>query len=291
MSIAFVDRNPTFGEVEKLRLILSTYQDGTGMQADKNGKTLPGWRDFERSTALAFGGYPQENKAIFDILFPDTNNPKISYGLSCKMRNTLDKISQDGRVTIEVSNSAGKFWSHLETKKINQSNYRTQASEVGAALTEIIEYWHGEAKTNSEGTYILQKGKVIKAAMRNGGNINLDKSSFLVLSYNKKGWYQLHQFALTFPDALSLSWEFTVGTGRNSGESRRLVGKDKSGVIFEWYGQSGGQFKYYPLATNAKWSSERFQLELLPDSEGYGILSKARVYFPGLWEKATTGPL
>ncbi len=68
MSIAFVERNPSHTEIERLRLVLSTYQDGTGMLAQKSGTTLPGWRDFERSVALAFGGVAQESKFIFDIL-------------------------------------------------------------------------------------------------------------------------------------------------------------------------------------------------------------------------------
>ncbi len=43
-----------------MRLILSTYQDGTGMLKNKKNpmkvKTLPGWRDFERAVAIAFDG-------------------------------------------------------------------------------------------------------------------------------------------------------------------------------------------------------------------------------------------
>lgn len=67
MRIPFVDRDPTQTEVEKLRLILSTYQDGTGQQVVRNGRTLPGWRDFERTVAAAFGGEPQESKFIKDF--------------------------------------------------------------------------------------------------------------------------------------------------------------------------------------------------------------------------------
>ncbi len=48
MTVPFVTRNPTDKEIEKFRLILSTYQDGSGMLKRKD-RTLPGWRDFERS--------------------------------------------------------------------------------------------------------------------------------------------------------------------------------------------------------------------------------------------------
>ena len=61
---------PTPSEVEKLRLVLSSYQDGTGQLAQSDGSTLPGLRDFERSVALTFGGIAQESKAIFDVVIP-----------------------------------------------------------------------------------------------------------------------------------------------------------------------------------------------------------------------------
>ncbi|GAB4581367.1 MAG: hypothetical protein Fur0022_41140 [Anaerolineales bacterium] len=60
-------------QVEKIRLILSTYQDGTGQLTVQSGRTLPGWRDFERAVALSVKGIAQENKAIFDVLIPHGN--------------------------------------------------------------------------------------------------------------------------------------------------------------------------------------------------------------------------
>src|ERR1051325_6360035 len=114
---------PTPKAVERLRLILSTYQDGTGMLAQPNGVTLPGWRDFERAVALALGGEAQENKAIFDVLLPDSQRAGVKIGLSCKMRSELDRIDKDGRVAFELSNSAGKFWDYLKIKGINHANY------------------------------------------------------------------------------------------------------------------------------------------------------------------------
>lgn len=175
-------RNPTPGEVEKLRLILSTYQDGTGMLAQENGMTLPGWRDFERAVALAFGGEAQENKAIFDVLLPSPDSLDVKYGLSCKMRRELDRIDKDGRVTLELSNSAGKFWDHLKTKRINQRNYENRPLDVGVALVELVEQWHE------------------KVSVTHGGKVDLAGSSYLALSWNKAGLYQLHQFSLRLPD-------------------------------------------------------------------------------------------
>ena len=205
---------PTPSEVERLRLILSTYQDGTGMLAQKGGGTLPGWRDFERSVAVVFGGEAQENKAIFDVLVPTTDDPHVKYGLSCKMRRELNQIEKTGRVAFELSNSAGKFWDYLNVKKLNQKNYRKSPAEVGTALLELVNQWHDEASVEQSGV------------------VNLSKSSHLVLSWNKAGWYQLHQFSIHLPEPESLKWHFPT--------TRCLKGDDGSGTLLEWYGESGG---------------------------------------------------
>lgn len=65
----------TAQDLAKLRLVLSTYQDGTGMLAASNGRTLPGWRDFERAVAGVFAGESQESKYVFDVVLsnPDQN--------------------------------------------------------------------------------------------------------------------------------------------------------------------------------------------------------------------------
>ncbi len=252
-------RTLTPNEVEKIRLILSTYQDGTGMLAQKSGGTLPGWRDFERTVAIVLGGEAQENKAIFDVLVPEPAQSPIKYGLSCKMRRELSQIDKTGRVAFELSNSAGKFWTHLKLKKIFQKNYRRNPSEVGAALLDLVKQWHDEV------------------SIANGGIVDLDASSYLVLSWNKMGWYQLYQFPIHLHDPKSLKWHFPT--------ARCLRGDDTLGTLFEWYGESGGQLKYYPLAKESIWHSEKFQLEPLNTGE-HGIIAKVAAYFPELWTKA-----
>ncbi len=259
---------PTTREVEKLRLILSTYQDGTGMLQQSGGMTLPGWRDFERAVALAFGGEAQESKAIFDVLLP-ADRPGIKYGLSCKMRGELNRIDRDGRVTLELSNSAGKFWDYLSTKGLHQRNYKKHPREVGIALIELVERWHQEVSLEA------------------GGNIDLSGSYFLALSWNKADWYQLHQFPLRLPDPKRLKWYFPAAIKRGrSTLARRLNGDDAFGTLFEWYGESGGQLKYYPFASAATWSSERFRLEPLKRVK-HGLMAKVAAYFPRLWKRAS----
>lgn len=272
MALPLIQRKPTAKEVERLRLILSTFQDGTGMLQVNDNRTLPGWRDFERSTALAFHGEAQESKAIFDVLLQDERKDKVFYGLSCKMRSELNRIGRDGRVTIEVSNSAGQFWSGLQARGLNQTNYKDRPNEVGASLIETVNEWHNIV------------------SLERGGQIDVHRSYYLILSWNKTGNYQLHQFALTLPDAEELTWSFPLlGRGAEPEEfGRRLTGNDGQGNLFEWYGESGGQLKYYPLAENAVWASRIFQLEPLGDIE-YGIINKAKVYFPDKWKLVQEG--
>lgn len=249
----------TVGQLEKMRLILSTYQDGSGQLARPNGKTLPGWRDFERATALVFEGIAQESKAIYDVLVPLSAAPTIYYGIACKMRKLLQNVHRTGRVAIEVSNSSGKFWSALQREGL--SDFETMPARAGDILLRLIEQWHNEVDLTA------------------GGNIDTQRSFYLILQWDEKTLtYQMYQYALAFPNPATLSW---------SAQGRRLVGRDAQGIIIEWYGHSGGQLKYYPPIEQAIWISDIFTLEPLPISdEGHGVLRKVREYYPELWRKA-----
>lgn len=267
--VPLADRPPSQSELEKFRLIFSTYQDGTGMLAHADGRTLPGWRDFERSLALALGGTPSESKDIFDVRLPDPARNRVFYGVSCKMRRELSGIDRRGRATIELSNSARKFWDRLKAIGIDQGNYKQAPEDVGRALIELVTEWH------------------LLASVEQGGNVDLSKSCYLTLSWNKEGLYQLHQFSLALPDPDELTWLFP--TYNRSGQTmvaNHLKGNDSQGGLFDWYGESGGQLKYYPLVSNAIWKSPRFTLEPLPANRQHGLLHKAGSYFPRQWAAA-----
>jgi hypothetical protein len=269
MIIPFIDRDPTQNEFERFRLILSTYQDGSGQQALRDGRTLPGWRDFERSVAIAFGGEAQENKSIFDVLLPETSRNGVYFGVSCKMRRTLNDTKRTGRVTLELSNSSGKFWQRLGEIGIHQQNYKDKPTEVAKSLLNQEKEWHEEI------------------GLKCGGMVDLLQSFYLALSWNMQGEYRLFKFPLSLPKVTSLKWDFPSAV-KNGEEriGRRLRGQDRKGTLFEWYGESGGQLKYYPLVESALWNSPIFRLEPLPDdwNEKHGILAKAADYFPDLWE-------
>ena len=251
--IPFVNRVPTQQEIEKFRLILSTYQDGSGMLVDGD-KTLPGWRDFERTVAVSFNGKALESKWIYDVLLPADDLIGFQYGVSCKMRNTLRVVEKKQRVTIEVANASGEFWDAIKDVGLTQENYHTNPKLVGIKLIKVVENWHTNVGIENEGT------------------VNNNDSFYLILQWERKsGRYQLFQFPIKLPDPSQLEWQVN---------GRRLVGKDEKGVLFEWYGLSGGQLKYYPLANNALWQSSIFYLEPLPEDTEYGLKQKAATYFP-----------
>lgn len=260
----FVDHDPTDKEIETLRLFLSTFQDGSGQLRTLTG-TLPGWRDFERAIAEFTGGICTEDKGIFDVLCPLPEANSVA-GLSCKMRQELARIGRDGRVTIELSNSSKRMWMALDVLGISAANYKTHATRVGCALVELVSDWHQAA------------------AIRRGQIVDRSKSSYISLLWNKKtGEYRIFRFPLMLPDPNDLEWYFPKSS---RGTAEHLNGDDAyGGRVFEWYGESGGQLKYYPHSKDALWTSPVFKLEKLHASGSATLAAKAAAYFLNRWSK------
>jgi hypothetical protein len=262
---------PSFQIFQKLRLILSTYQDGSGQLYVAGNKTLPGWRDFERSVAIAFHGSSQESKSIFDVIVSDAEGEGRYYGISCKMRGTLNDTIKKGYVSLELSNSSGQFWDEIKQQGLNEQTYRDHPSIVGKALVDRVESWHKSVSTES------------------GGSILLAKSFYLTLSWDiRSGYYQLHQFKHNLPDPTNLIWSFPLTKRKGAtNPGKRLIGAYNAHKLLEWYGESGGQLKYYPLTADAIWQSALFKLEPLPTHGDLQtvIMAKVSSYFPELWQQ------
>lgn len=115
MPIMLSSKGPTYEEMERLRLALSVFQDGSGWERTRTkGQdeyiTYAGYRQFERVVAEVFGGIAPENKGIFDVLIRLPGASNTWHGVSCKMRNALkDARKANGRAYIELANAAGKF--------------------------------------------------------------------------------------------------------------------------------------------------------------------------------------
>lgn len=244
----FRDRPPSPDELERLRLILSCFRDGSGQQILQDG-SRPGWRDFERAVAAWLGGVTAENKGVFDVAVPVPGH--LPYGLSCKT-SAVGALT-DSRVLFELHNSNAKAWARLEMLGIDPE---THPREAGLALVAQVREWHHGVT-----------------------DIDVDSSSYLVLVHDRRTWtsWRLLWYALTLDavDPAELAWSH-VG--------KRIQGETQDGHrLWEWYAWSGGQLKYYPRVTDARWTSEWFSLEV-PTPED--LVETAREYFPELWPES-----
>ena len=269
--LPFVERAPNAEEMERLRLLLSTFQDGSGqLPANKQRKTsLPGFRDFERACAATFSGVAVESKFFVDVIFPLAAHPATYYGVDCKMRGELRKADRAGLITVELTNALADIWGLLGSKGITQANIEQKAQEAGPLVVEAIES-------------IKKRGS---AAYPNGP-IVAEKSYYLVLLWNQaEGIYQLYQLPLALPVSDTIVWTCESRQRKKNGSgTATLTGKLGETVLYEWYGFSGGQAKYYPSTNTAIWTSDRFRLEPLAESVETGLVNKARAYFPDKWK-------
>ena len=253
-------------QVEQIRLLMSTYQDGTGQLRIKDGTTLPNWRDFERSVATTFNGFAFENKGFLDVVIDGKEITDLGrIGISCKMRNTLTNFISSGSISMELSNALNKFWTELQKNKIhNIGHVRLVPDRAGKIIVDLYESWKYKAAETID--------------------VNIEKSFYLTCLYDeKKGLYQLFALPFLLPDPASLNWIMRESKERDENRGT-LVAKKEDKVIIEWYGTSGGQLKYYPNGNDVIWQSNMFTLEPIPEIEsGYGLIQKAKSYFPDKW--------
>lgn len=120
------------------------------------------------------------------------------------------------------------------------------------------------------------------ASWHQQATIDLTRSSYLLLAYDAQGFYQLFQFPLQFPQ--NLDWHIPQHQRGGQVVAGNLRGVDDDGVVFEWFGESGGQLKYYPRLANAQWVSAPFELEPLPATLEDGLIAKVKTYFPQQWQ-------
>src|SRR2546430_1579204 len=86
MGLAYATRPPTLREDQTLRLLLSTYRDGTGNQRERDKSTRANWREMERCVAELLTGVGGEDKNIFDIVAHDDARNTVAYGFSVKSK-------------------------------------------------------------------------------------------------------------------------------------------------------------------------------------------------------------
>lgn len=253
MPYAYRDRPLNDYEFEELRLILSSFRDGTGQVVLKEtGETMPGFRDYERALATVLNGSAPENKGVFDVIVPTEDMP---FGISCKM--TSMRPAHHGSSFMELSNSAAKFRARLLDHQIN---WVTEPMLAGPVIIDLVTEWH----------YALED------------EIDIESSKYSVLSHNRR-WTEFQ--LLSFP--LDLRIANPRGDVDWAKEGASLNGyvyvSGRRHRLWECFLNSGGQLKYYPPFEWADWISEPFVLELPPPGS---LRTRAQDYFGGSWPDA-----
>ena len=244
------DRQFSPAEFEVLRLILSTYRDGSGQNVVKpSGASMPGFRDFERALAVVSGGSATENKGIFDVVVPADPLP---YGLSAKMAKL--QPAKNKCSFMELANSAAKFREHWLSLQIN---WFTEPMLAGPALVDLVTSWH----------------------LAEAGGIDVGGSRYVILAHDGR-WekFQLSAFPLTLKQANPIGDIEWLAEGKSL--NGYLDDDGRRHRLWQCYPNSGGQLKYYPLLKWAEWITDLFTLEVPPVGSP---AQRAAEYFPDLW--------
>lgn len=254
MSVPFRDRPLSSTEIERMRLALSTFRDGSGQYLKKQKIFMPDYLDFERVTALVCGGTTSEDKGVFDVTVPTPDGLPI--GISCKMA-TVQSVATKSSF-MELSNSQKKFEDEFSRRSIN---WKTQPELAGPAVVNLVESWH-----------LVHKDR-----------LDLAGSRYLVLSHDER-WtrFQLLCFPLSLSRSPDIEW-CNEGANKNGGPSTvagYIYDDGRRHRLWQLYQNSGGQLKYYPLLEWADWTSDVFELESPPVQN---LRQKVDDYFPGMW--------
>jgi hypothetical protein len=244
MSIPFIDRNPTDTELEKVRLILSSYQE-SGLLILEDSRTI----DFIRAISTVFQA--QKSQIVpsnFDLVLKP-NNSDSQYGISCltqrmPLANTKAS-SKRSKIMIRI-----RYKSHFLPFEFNGETISTITPEKrGHLILEGIKT--RENKSNE--------------------NIDLSRSFYLILFYNNEGCYQILQVPFELPNPDSLRW-YTLQSGSIRGENdsgTRITIPLTFGHVYS--------LMYSPDLSTIKWASPIFHLEPFTSLKNieYGLQARA----------------
>lgn len=263
----FIDRNPTHEEELFLQALMSSFSDGSGWETDPDGTSRIGWRQIERMLSIFFSGSTHtEDKDVFDLIVDYWSDPRKSVGISVKSkilsgRKQIFRENTDPRLYMELSNSHAKFWQEVDKELgLDESCFRakTHAQEIGDCVLNLISRWHVERK---------------KTFGASGGSLHLPLCRFVSVSFSD--WekhvgrsFQVHSYDLSFPP---VKWTY------HSDKCLRGL-DDKGNHLFDWYGLSGGQLKYYPDSNTALHCSSVIQMKRLAAND---IVKQLEASFAG----------
>jgi hypothetical protein len=250
------DRPFTRDELEKLRLLLSTFRDGSGQYLSRLEAFMPDYLAFERATALVCGGETTENKGIFDVLVPG-GNERSAFGISCKMAKQQPR---DRSWFMELSNSSKKFADAFDSAGVVWQN---EPAAAGQIFVGLVEGWHYEVE----------------------GTVDVAASKYLLLVHdNSWGKFQVACMDLDLRKAdprTEVDWKVEgKDPARPSSVAGYIEVDGKLHRLWQLFANSGGQLKYYPPIHWAEWATEVFTLETPPPRQ---LRDKVEEYWPGSW--------
>lgn len=255
MPLPVRDRAFTPAELEQLRLLLSTFRDGSGQRV-KAG-FMPNFLSFERVCASIVGGTTNENKGIFDVDVPGGIGRK-PWGISCKMAST----QPNKRCWfMELSNSAKYL--HDAIARADIDDWKSFPDEAGPVLVNTVNSWHETARDYYD----------------------VDASKYLILTHDAK-WntFQIACFDLNVLVRVAPTDIRWVIEGRDKPSS--LAGHIETchgpHRLWQWYANSGGQLKFYPPNGWEEWSTPQFEL-LVPPIKS--MKDRVDEYWPNAWPK------
>lgn len=235
-----------------MRLILSTFRDGSGQVMLKDGRSMPGFRDFERATAAITYGQAREDKGIFDVWVPTQTLP---FGISCKMASAQPRKNECS--FMELSNSLAYFHTALDSAGVD---FEQNPGVAGEVIVDLVMSWHSAVSDD----------------------VDLSGSKYAILTHDARWeFFQLQCFPLDLRIADPVRHVHWVVEGRALNGYIDLGHRVHR--LWQWYGYSGGQLKYYPLLDWAEWIAPAFRLE---DAPVASLRSRAIDYFGDLWPRS-----
>lgn len=241
-------------ELERMRLLLSTFRDGSG-QFVRAG-FMPDYLAFERVTAYVCRGVTSENKGIFDVTVPAGRGQR-QFGISCKMTATQPLTRPCW--FMELSNSAKKFHDAFARAGVV---WTERPDLAGPVMVDLVESWHQEV----------------------AHLVDVPSSKYLLLTHDAR-WvnFEVAAFDLNLSRAdpeYDIEWVTEGRGGVVSSLAGYIDGPRGEHRLWQFFGNSGGQLKYYPPIGWEEWRSGTFQLELPPVHD---LVDKVHDYWPGMW--------
>ncbi|PBC35773.1 hypothetical protein CJ178_30345 [Rhodococcus sp. ACPA4] len=251
------DRPFTEDETEQMRLLLSTFRDGSGQRV-KAG-FMPDFLSFERVTAYVLGGFTNEDKGVFDVAVPGGAR-REQWGVSCKMASA--QPVKNCCWFMELSNSAKYLTDALLAEGIH---WQTNPEAAGPILVGTVGSWHEKVRR----TY------------------DIDASKYLLLTHDSR-WRKFEMAAfdihiLTWFASSDIEWVVEgreVGAGKPSSVAGYIEVDRRPHRLWQWYANSGGQLKFYPPIGWEKWRTGEFELSEPPVHD---LRDKVEDYWPGAW--------